>query len=210
MLSTWTLWNLFLAAVPVLLAQALARTARWARVERRRLALAAIVPLGLLWLAFLPNACYLMTEWRHFLFNPHFQAVRETTNPNDLSALRVAKQAAFLLAYSGFGMACFALSIRPIVRALKCWSIRPVRVAVPFFVLVSLGVYLGLIVRLNSWDLALRPTYVAFLALRALVHPTLLAVILGYAAVLAASYVFCDIWIDGLKLRMHRLRWARS
>ncbi len=137
MLSTWTLWNLFLAAIPVFMAQALAEAIRRARLEHRRSAYAAIVPLGLAWLAFLPNSCYLMTEWRHFLFNPYFQAVRDETNPNNLSALRVAKQAAFFVAYSGFGLACFALAIRPVGRSLDRWGIHPAKVAVPFFVLVS-------------------------------------------------------------------------
>jgi uncharacterized membrane protein len=206
--SAMTIWNLFLAIVPVVAAYALAAVARRARIERRPVTAILAIPLGLVWLAFLPNTCYLMTEWRHFLFHPHFQAVRSATNPNDLGALRVVKQAAFFAAYSGFGVASFALAIRPVAQMLRNLEIRPWTFAVPFFVTVSLGVYIGLILRLNSWDLALRPRYVVILAASAMLRPALLAVILGYAAVLGLAYLFCDIWIEGLRIRLHRWGWG--
>jgi uncharacterized membrane protein len=208
--SLMTLWNLFLAAIPVFAGYLLAEVARRARIGQRSADRFLIVPLGLVWLAFLPNSCYLMTEWRHFLFHPHFQAVRAATNPNDFSALRVAKQAAFFVAYSGFGMLCFSLAIRPVARMLANLGIRPSRVAVPFFVAVSVGVYIGLILRLNSWDLALRPRYVLALGFRAMLRPKLLTVILGYAGVLGLVYLFCDIWLDGLRIRMHLLGLSRA
>jgi len=33
---------------------------------------------------------------------------------------------------------------------------------------------------------------------------------LAYAAVLGSIYVFCDIWFDGLRLRLHRLGLTRA
>ncbi|UQE76924.1 DUF1361 domain-containing protein [Gordonia sp. PP30] len=65
--SRFLIWNLFLAWIPLAFALAFA-------VVRRRIWL---LPLGLLWLAFLPNAPYLITDlvhlregydlWRHVL-----------------------------------------------------------------------------------------------------------------------------------------------
>ena len=68
-----TIWNLFLAALPIALAHALVEGVP---VGRSRIATARVAALGVAWLAFLPNSPYLLTEWSHFLFNPHFQAVR--------------------------------------------------------------------------------------------------------------------------------------
>src|SRR4051812_24569935 len=89
-----TLWNLALAAIPVPAAYAFASRVRTAKASRSRLPVASAAVLGLVWLVFLPNSCYLMTEWRHFLFGPHFRHVRETTSAHDLSSLRVVKHAA--------------------------------------------------------------------------------------------------------------------
>ena len=73
--------------------------------------------------------------------------------------------------------------------------------AIPFFLLVSLGVYLGLIVRLNSWDLLSRPRYVADIALDAFTRPLLLKAIFVLAAFLWVLYVTVDIWLDGFQAR---------
>ena len=117
------------------------------------------------------------------------------------------KHAAFFAAYSGFGLACFALAIRPVART---WSGpasgRMGVVAAPFFFLVALGVYLGLIVRLNSWDLVTRPSFVLVVAGRAVASPSLLPILLAFAAFLFVLFVGLDIWLDGLALRRRGLR----
>ena len=73
----------------------------------------------------------------------------------------------------------------------------------PFFLLTSLGVYLGLIVRLNSWDIVTRPGRVLDIAVRAVLNPLLLETILVFAFLLWLLYETVDIWVDGL---MDRLR----
>lgn len=201
MLNLDLFWNLFLAVIPVVAAYLLVWVDRRISRTRRGVALAS---LGSLWLAFLPNSCYLMTEWRHFLFNPHFQAIRAATNPNDLSVLRVAKHAIFFLGYSGFGVLCFVMAIRPVVRLMKRYGFRPARFAPPFYFAVALGVYLGLILRLNSWDLVADPLGVLNSSIRAILNPPLLAVMIAFAGVLALLYELIDIWFDGLSLRISR------
>lgn len=194
----FTVWNLFLASISLAAAHALLVADRSPTGGRRTLSLSL---LGIIWMAFLPNSCYLMTEWRHFLFNPHFQAVREATNPNDFSVLRVGKQVAFFLAYSGFGMLCFVLAIRPINRLLHDRGFRPAWLAAPFYVAVSLGVYLGLILRLNSWDLLARPHHVVASAAQAMMNGTLMTVVAGFAVLLGITFFVGDVWLDGLALR---------
>jgi uncharacterized membrane protein len=55
----WLIWNLFLAWIPFLLALLLYERAR------ARAPLRVLVPLGLVWLVFFPNAPYLVTDLKH-------------------------------------------------------------------------------------------------------------------------------------------------
>src|SRR3954449_9240989 len=55
----WLAWNLFLAWIPFLLALLLYERARVGASWR------VLPPLGLLWLAFFPNAPYLVTDLKH-------------------------------------------------------------------------------------------------------------------------------------------------
>ena len=196
--------NLFLAAIPVFLTYGLVA---WC-ARRRRRGLPAIcwsmLPAAVAWPAFLPNACYLITEWRHFLYDPGSRFMLLTTTPRDRSILRVVKHAIFYLGYSGFGVLCFALAVRPLERSIPSPRTRlPIRVGL-FFVL-SLGVYMGLIVRLNSWDLFARPGFVLSVAARPLNHPGLLATIALFAAILWACYEFAAIWLEGAEARLRSL-----
>src|SRR3954467_13505668 len=55
----WLAWNLFLAWIPFLLSLLLYERARAGASWR------VLAPLGLLWLAFFPNAPYLVTDLKH-------------------------------------------------------------------------------------------------------------------------------------------------
>jgi len=199
-------WNAFLALIPLVAALILERVSfRFDRSSPRTSRL-WLIPLGIVWLAFLPNTCYLMTEWRHFLFDAKFKAVRESVDPNSTAVLKVALHAACFLLYSGFGVICFVLAVRPVSELFRRWGLRPSRLAVPFFFATSLGVYLGLIVRLNSWDLAVRPGYVLRIALGTLVNPPLLVVLVGFAVVLWLMYLVMDIWMTGLEVKIRKTR----
>jgi uncharacterized membrane protein len=209
----WILWNLSLAAIPVVAAYLLAAGVQGWTLRRRRVPWPAWLPLALIWFAFLPNTCYLLTEWRHFLFDEHFTGLRDAAETNRVLMLAVARQGLFFLGYSGFGVLCFALSIRPIERTLREARVPLLPWAIPFFVLTSLGVYLGLIVRLNSWDLVTRPAYVLITAFQALMNPLLLQTILSFAVLLWLLYETVDIWVDGFSTRMGRAvgqNWAQA
>lgn len=209
------IWNLFLAAVPVvagyILAWGLARHGK-----RRNLPLVVCVPLGLLWLALLPNTCYLLTEWRHLLFDERWKDLLDSGRADRSAMLKTAHWAFLFAGYSGAGVLLFALAIRPMERWLRAARRHPVTYAPFFFFLMSLGVYLGLIERFNSWDLLTRPGIVWSEALSALAYPVLLVNILLFAAVLWGLYEAVDIWFDGVAERLRRFgllptsRFARS
>lgn len=202
----WVLWNVFLAVIPVVAAYTLSYgVSRWT-VRKHIVPWWVWLPLGAVWLAFLPNTCYLLTEWRHFLFDdPMPDLIRQADTDRGVM-LGIAKWGLFFLAYSGIGTACFVLSIRPIHRLIRLARISAWFPGVAFFLLMSFGVYLGLIVRLNSWDIVNRPRYVWEVSVQAMANPTLVRVVLVFAFLLWLLYLIGDVWMDGLAVRMGRLR----
>ena len=150
-------WNLFLAVIPVILSLII-----FAGVRRQRrsghVQWLLWGPMLIVWLAFLPNTCYLITEWRHYLDdllrspNTYFQSRHSHSE-----MLQLMLGSAFYICYSGSGLICFYLSIYPLDMLFNPpWYVRPF-----FFFLISLGVYLGLVDRFNSWQV---------FHLRAIVH----------------------------------------
>lgn len=208
--ARWIAWNLLLAVIPVALGWLLA----WGlsgRGKKRRLPLWVCLPLALLWLGFLPNTCYLLSEWRHIILDPHWEPILSAAHGRDNWAmLSLAKWALFFLTYSGAGVLLFVLAVRPIEQWMRA-SGRPMLLVAPFlFFATSLGVYLGLIVRLNTWDLWRRPEFVWDTARHALLYPPLLASIAVFAVVLWVVYEAVDLWVDGLVLRFKRTRPATA
>jgi uncharacterized membrane protein len=135
---TWMTWNLLLAWVPLAtglaIARAVARGAgRW-----------TLVGLSAVWLAFLPNAPYLVTDLVHL-----------RGRQDGLPVLDLAVFGAFAVT----GLLLFVAAVHPVQRAAR---IRLGGRRVPGFVaaciwLSAIGIYLGRVLRWNSWDLALDP-----------------------------------------------------
>ncbi len=199
-------WNLFLAGIPVVLAYVLG----WGLVQRgkrRNLPLIVCLPIAIAWVLFLPNACYLITEWRHLLFDEYWAPLLQGGKEDPNAMLSTAKWAVLFLGYSSIGMLLFVLAIRPVERYLKSAGHKTLLYAPIFFLLISLGVYLGLIVRLNSWDVFQRPSLVWAEIQDAFEKPSILTAIAVFAGVLWAMYEAVDIWVDGVSERVQR--WGR-
>lgn len=196
----WVSWNIFLAVIPVLLAQAVYRIATLK--DRNLSAKLGIFILGFLWLIFLPNTCYLITEWRHFLHtvDSSNMYMRFQQNPSLLPNLML--YTGFYTCFSAAGMLTFALAIRPIAKIIKSTGAKLWVLGIPLFLLTSLGVYLGLILRYNSWDLITQPQQVLNSITVVLSRPRLAATIVGFSAFLWLAYIALDIWIDGLLVRV--------
>ncbi len=209
----WLCWNLFLAIIPVvaggLFANGLINARRkYGEWRQHPAAWPGLILPALVWFFFLPNTCYLLTEWRHFLFDAGPVALRQEVAEIPILKLIVAEQGLFFVTYSALGVLCYALSIRLVAQALRQNRVSLLPLAAPFYLLMSLGVYMGLIVRLNSWDIITRPGYVGSVALHALFSPTLLAIIIAFAFLLWALYEIVDIWLDGVEWRLQRT-WQR-
>lgn len=198
-------WNLWLALVAVALAFALVRLARLHRARADNALAMPLVLLGIAWLLMLPNTCYLFTEVRHFFDALEDRELWSRASSSSAARWGLALRSAVVTTYFGVGALSFGLAVRPVRRWLDEQG-APTRWGLPLlFGLVALGVYLGLIQRLNSWDVLTHPARVLSNAFDALRAPRrLLALVLG-GGVLYVVYEIVDIWIDGLSVRAARL-----
>lgn len=198
---SWLLWNLFLAvsSVPVGYLLGWWGSAMYKKMNTLIWCLILVV-LSLVWMAFLPNSCYLITEWRHLFFDRTLLQMRIGA-VSGMDQLSVARIGLFFLLYSLIGVFLFGASIRPVDRMLRVRGVHPGLLAVPFFFLISLGVYLGLIIRLNSWKIITNPMMVFHTSQKALTSTELSKVIGIFAVLLWVLYVGVDVFFLGLGVK---------
>jgi uncharacterized membrane protein len=132
------LWNLVLAWIPLLLALLIHLR------SRRGGSFVELLPMMVVWLLFLPNAPYIVTDFIHLESTPDA--------PLWLDGV-------ILAAFAGTGMVLGFLSVylvHAVVRrrrgALAGWC--SVMVVLGF---ASTGIFLGRFMRWNSWDVLVRP-----------------------------------------------------
>ncbi len=207
------LWNLFLAVVPVLLAFWIARGVRRERQQTGTVQWLLWGPLAGVWLAFLPNSCYLLTEWRHYfetLTESHLYAQVHQSGDGRLDFFLVT---ASYLVYSGAGLLAFFLAVWPLDRLTRPRLGRLGALLRPLiFPLCALGVYLGLMQgRFNSWDLvsAARVSDLLATTVQVFQRPVLAGLIFLFGALLWLFYAAFDIWMDGWAWRLSRRSAAR-
>jgi uncharacterized membrane protein len=193
--EAWVIGNTFLAFIPVVLAQLISWMAGLSR--KGPLVYVPLVVAAAAWLVFLPNTCYLLTEWRHFLATLDASDLYLRARMDSAMTLRLMTYTAFYFCYSGVGMLAFTLAIRPIARLTKRYGFNKWVFGIALFVLLSAGVYLGLVLRYNSWDLIARPRKVWASVAGLLSRPKLSAFVIGFGGFLALAYMVIDIWIDG-------------
>ncbi|MCX6343615.1 MAG: DUF1361 domain-containing protein [Armatimonadetes bacterium] len=199
----WMAWNVMLAVIPVVLAYALVGVSKLKITKGLKYtAMAALTPI---WFFFLPNTCYLITEWRHYFFTLDANNLFLRTHTDSRLLMPLLAFSIFYALYSGFGMMTFTLAVRPIERlsARVSWPIW--KWGLPFFALVSLGVYLGLALRFNSWDMFYRSGHVWSAIMDVLTRPRLLAFIVGFGLFLWIAYEALDIWVDAIAERWKAL-----
>jgi uncharacterized membrane protein len=159
-------WNLLLAWIPWLAARGLERV-------RSRAACAAA---GAVWLLFLPNAPYLVTDLVHLRPRPPVPA-----------SFDVLLFASFALA--GCALAWGSLEAVHARLARATGRARAALGVAGVLLLTGFGVYLGRFERWNSWDLVARPRGVLADAASALADPRALAFSALFAAFVGAGYL---------------------
>ncbi len=189
-------WNTFLATIPVVLAYAMLWV--FTAVRRRWLRNLALSVMGAAWVAFLPNTCYLLTEWRHFLMSIDARDLYLQSKMDKAVFAQLCVMTMFYTAYSGFGVVAFALAIRPVEKMARAAGAAIWVWGLPFFTAMSVGVYLGLVLRLNSWDLVQRPGLVWYHVSAVGGRPLLAAFVVAFGVFLWALYESVDLWVDAL------------
>ena len=201
-------WNVFLALVPIALGWVLSRIIRQSR-RIGNLQLLWSIPVGAVWLLFLPNTCYLLSEWRHYLTPISATPIIYRAQHDHGALFALLASTLFYVTYSGTGMISFVLSIWPVEHAIRSrgnFLLWPYKVV--FFWLCSLGVYLGLVKRSNSWDIftSERASELLRFTKDAFTRPELFLVITAFGLVLWCTYWSFDIWVDGFQHRFGRAR----
>jgi uncharacterized membrane protein len=167
------IWNLFLASVPALAAIAFVRAD-----ERRSPALVQAAWFAL-WLMFLPNAPYIVTDFMHLRPRPLVPLWY------DVAILASCAGTGLLLAYS-------SLTDVQGVMARKFSQLTGWVLAAAALVLSGFGIYLGRFLRWNSWDALASPLQlladVADRLLDPLSHPQTVGVTIVYGVALLLGY----------------------
>lgn len=176
-------WNLFLAAVPfgaAMVLEALDKLRRFPPLQWTSFAV---------WLLFLPNAPYIVTDFVHLRQRPPIPLWY------DILLLISSAGTALLLGYSS------VISVQRVVAtrfgALKSWA-----VAVVSLVLSAFGIYLGRFLRFNSWEVVTDPAPLLAdifnRAMNPLEHLTALAVTALFGVALTLGYVALHAVVEAL------------
>lgn len=182
----WMGWNLFLALVPLAIGLVIFRAHR--HTPAWWFGVAAFV-------AFLPNAPYVLTDVIHLPDD-----VR--AHPDGVVVLGV------LPLYLGFiatGLLAYALALRCLTAHLARagWSARRVvAVEIGLHALSAVGVYLGRVPRLNSWDLVTRPADVMTTAAASATSLFTVAAVVAVFVVLVPTTTLLRWSVDAVADRM--------
>jgi len=167
-------WNLFLAWIPFALALIVYDRANTG-VSTPKLA-----AVGLLWLLFLPNAPYLVTDLKYIGRDGGVPAMY------DVLLLSAAAWTGLLLGLTSLFLV-HAVA-RRLIGALNAWVF-----VLGVLALSSFGIYLGRVQRWNSWDVFVRPGSlfgdIAKGTFHPLSHPRPFAVTILFTSFLLASYL---------------------
>lgn len=171
---SFLLWNLFLAAVPfvaALLLESLDRVRRFRAVEW--------LPFSL-WLLFLPNAPYIVTDFIHL-----------TTRP----PIPLWYDVLLLISFAGTALLLGYGSVMIVHRIVEkrfgaAWGWM---VAVSSLVLSAFGVYVGRFLRWNSWEAITEPlplfSDIGQRLMNPFAHPRTLAVTVLFGIPLTLGYI---------------------
>ena len=151
-------------------------------------------------IAFLPNAPYVLTDIIHLIRGTSAEGVRVWVVALVFIPLHTV---AILL-----GFEAYVISLINQARYLKEKGngrfILPVELL--FHAMSAVGIYLGRFVRLNSWDIATDPTSVAMTTLNALTTKRPAAVVFVTFIILTVLYWVMKQITLGIKLRIHYSR----
>ncbi len=164
---SFLLWNLFLAWIPLLLAQLAHRV-----IERRAFSVAVLF----LWLLFFPNAPYIITDLLHL------KGYSQNILWFDSLLIFTFAITGLLIGLVSLNLAHQSLEI--LFGKAQAWAF-----IVASLVLLGFGIYLGRYCRLNSWDLFNKPLWLAGRVLHQFENPMAFKLTFTYAGVILGFYL---------------------
>jgi uncharacterized membrane protein len=194
--SGWIIWNLFLAFIPLALSLWLFR---WHGRSRTALWWVGLI----VFIAFLPNAPYLLTDVIHLI-----RATRSGYSAWIITLIFVPLHLFAILA----GFEAYVLSVMNQSSYLRRQGAERFVVSAELFThaLCAIGVYLGRFLRFNSWDLVVDPGNVVLLSFNELTKTFPLLVVGVTFLVITVLYWICKQITLGLVLRFREVRQQRS
>jgi len=174
-------WNLFLAWLPYAFAM-------WAVSTRRtdpRARKAGILP-GILWILFLPNAPYIVTDFLHLLQERPFPILYDV---------------ALIFAFAWTGLLLGLISIGLMQDMIRQTRGRAMGWLFVFAtaMLTGVGMYVGRVLRWNSWDVLTRPNRIVAAFTEAISDPLAHLGALGHVGVFAALVLLCHASVRALR-----------
>jgi len=172
-------WNLFLAAIPAVAAWLFARAMgrKSSTIER--------VTWFVIWIVFLPNAPYIITDFVHLTNYPGIPFWYDT------ALLVSCAGTGLLLGYTSIADVQFVVARR--YSAFLGWMLVAAAVLLSGF-----GIYLGRVLRWNSWDMLTSPRQLSLVVanrvMNPLSNPQTLGVTVVYGVGLFLGYVALRFW----------------
>lgn len=161
--TSWMVYNLYLAALPVIFA--------WFLFRMPNKFFTIIV--GFLWLLYLPNTIYVFTDLHHLV---------EQWNVVDL-----AGKVILLIQYTileVLGLMCFLIAFYPVEKILKQWRLNDMQISYSLIgmnILMGFALVVGKFERVNSWDVFLAPGFVITSTIRVLTSFDMLGLIVLFS-----------------------------
>lgn len=188
----WMLWNLFLAVIPLGLSVWLFR---WQVFDRSPIWWLLL----LVYIAFLPNAPYLLTDIIHLI-----QQAQAVDSLWVVALIFIPIYTAVILG----GFQCYVISLINqnyyLKRKTLTQCILPLELLT--HALCSLGIYLGRFKRFNSWELVTKPKQILMTTVDDLNSSRSIAIILLTFIILTVFYWFMKQVTLGLALRIRVAR----
>lgn len=188
----WMIWNGFLAITPAVLAMIFFK-----REEQPRRALRSVT-FGFefaLVMVILPNAPYVATDVVHFL---------ETVRKSDLSLWKLlATEFPVYFGFVLFGLLCYSFTTDRLLYALRMRlgkvGYRAGLLLIPL--VSSIGIYLGRVARLNSWDILTDPRAILYSSQAASQNMRVIKVVLSIWVLLILVHQAYRVVHDGVRAR---------
>jgi len=131
---TFLIWNLFLATIPY----GITFLMQWQKSLQH---LSGKIILGVLWLLFLPNAPYIISDLQHIIHSQGLVRLYDTL---------------LISAFAVLSLFFMSFSVKDMIMILKLK--RSTLFLLSLFILCGFGIYLGRYLRWNSWDVIQNPT----------------------------------------------------